>query len=250
VQSVLLSDGIAGRKASSPEIKEEDLGCTVQPKPVEHCVRVGQEAWTRLTNCQSWNDWLLVGEALLLGRSECMRTAHTNKPEGRRYNEEFSDWLKANKFDGIDKSTRSRLFECLAHRAQIEAWLVTLATNDRLKKLNHPAVVLRHWQKTQVKKPDNAEPKKSPVAKLKETIVKLEEENHRLVRDNKHNAPFTPQDSSKDIAGYVWRTIHETPKFARSIARHLTEIAREAELAARNERFAVAVDRFNADRKR
>lgn len=60
-----------------------------------------------------------------------MRAAHTNKPEGRRYNEEFSYWLKANKFGSVDKSTRSRLLECLARRDEIESWRVTLATSDR-----------------------------------------------------------------------------------------------------------------------
>jgi hypothetical protein len=199
----------------------------VQPKLVEHCVRVGQEAWTRLTNNQTFTDWLLVGEALLVGRAESMRTAHTNKPEGRAYNAEFSDWLKKNKFDGINKSTRSRLFECLAHRAEIEAWIVTLATSERLKKLNHPAVVLRNWQKTRVKKADEVKPQ-SAIAKLRATIIELEEQNHRLQRDSKDRAPFTPQDRPKDIAGFVWRTIQRTPKLARSIARDLIELAKEA----------------------
>ena len=105
--------------SDQPKSNAGNLGCPDQPKSDNELIRLGQEAWTRLTSCQSWNDWLLVGEALLVGRTECMRVAHTNKPEGRRYNEEFSSWLKATKFDGIDKSTRSRLFECLTCRSDM-----------------------------------------------------------------------------------------------------------------------------------
>jgi hypothetical protein len=92
-------------------------GWTVQPISTEQYVRIGQEAWTRLSNCQSWNDWLLVGEAHLVGRTESMRVSHSNKPEGRRYNVEFSCWLKANKFDDIDKKTRGgKMVDCIRIR--------------------------------------------------------------------------------------------------------------------------------------
>ena len=210
--------------------KAGNLGCPDQPKSDNELIRLGQEAWTRLTSCQSWNDWLLVGEALLVGRTECMRVAHTNKPEGRRYNEEFSSWLKATKFDGIDKSTRSRLFECLTCRSDIEKWRKTLPTSERLK-LNYPTAVLRRWRNTQVRKPNDAEPKPSAMAKLKTANIELQEQIHRLQRDSEHSVPFTPRDTPKDIAGYVWRTIHEAPKLARSIARDLTRLAKEAEKA-------------------
>ena len=222
MQSVLLSDGIAGRKPSSPEI-----GLTVKPNSIAECVRIGQEAWSRLTSCQVWDDWLLVGEALAAGRIEAMHTAHTNKPVGRRFNQEFGDWLRANKFDKVHKTTRSQLLKCLEHKVEIERWRAILTVNERLS-LNHPVAVLRRWQqKTQVKKPDNAEPKLSLMAKLKATNIELQEENHRL----QQNAPFTPRDRPRDIAKFIWGTIQQAPALARSIARALTEIAKEAEQA-------------------
>jgi hypothetical protein len=223
LQSDLLTAGAAGRKPSSTESKDTDLECTVHPKSVDDVIRAGREALQRVLTGKHWDDWLLVGEALQAGRVEAMRSAHANKPEGRRYNEEYGHWLKTNKFDVIEATTRKRLLTCLEHRNEIEAWRKTLTAN-KLHELNHPGVVLRRWLKTQVKKPD-AKPKPSHVAKLNATIYELEEQNHRL----RQNAPFTPQDKPKDIAAYIWRTIHEAPKLARSIARALDQIAKEAE---------------------
>jgi hypothetical protein len=212
-----------------------DISCPEQPKSDQQIVRAGLEAWSRLKKCKTWDDWLVLGEGLLVGRTEAMRTSHSNKPEGRRYNCEFSLWLESNKLDDgtsfgeIDKAVRARLFECLAHRDEIEKWRKTLPISERLK-LNHPAVVLRRWKKTRVAKPDdNAKPKQSRMAKLEAAVIALDEENHRLKRDAKDNAYFTPQDRPIDIANYIWRTIHEAPKLAHSIASALNKIAREAE---------------------
>jgi len=220
--------------APNPHIAQaqphDDLGCTVQPN-LDEPVRIGREAWLRLTNNQTFSDWLLVGDALLVGRTEAMRTAHTNTPEGSRYNREYSAWLKANKFDGIDKSTRSRLLECLAHRPKIEAWLATLTTGERLK-LNHPAVILRRWKRTVVKKPDDtAPPKLSSAAKLKESIVALEEENARMKREIERGGGdlWTPQDTPKDIARVIFQKISRSK--ARDVARELNRLAREVEKA-------------------
>jgi hypothetical protein len=219
--------------APNPHIAQDqphdDLGCAVQPN-LDDQVRIGREAWLRLTNNPTFTDWLLVGDALLAGRTEAMRTAHTNSPQGSRYNREYSSWLKANKFDGIDKSTRSRLLECLKHRPKIEAWLATLTTGEHLK-LNHPAVILRRWQRTIVKKPDATAPKVSPVAKLKQSVIALEEENTRMKREIERGGGdlWTPQDTPKDIARVIFQKISRSK--ARDVARELNRLAREIEKA-------------------
>jgi hypothetical protein len=209
----------------------DQLGLTVKPISTEHCVRIGQEAWSRLTRCQVWTDWLLVGEALDAGRIEAMRSAHVNRPKGGRYNQDFGDWLKANHFDGIHKTTRSQLFKCLEHRKEIETWRAVLTT-DQQQKLNHPVAVLRRWQKAIAKKPDDAEPKRSPIAKLKESIFTLEEENTRLKREVERGAPFTPSDKPTDQAAVVFRMVHCSPSAARALSRALNKLARAAEAQA------------------
>jgi len=48
--------------------------------------RQGTAAWKGLKTCKSYTDWLLVGEALQVGREWAMNQASTNKPEGKAYN--------------------------------------------------------------------------------------------------------------------------------------------------------------------
>ena len=222
---------VLSKRQDQPAIDTENgnLECTVHPKSVEDRIRVGREAWERLSSGQAWNDWLLVGEALLAGRMEAMRAAHTNKPEGRRYNEEFSHWLKITRFDAVEATTRKRLLKCLEHRNEIQAWRATLTTN-KLHVLNHPGVVLRRWQKTIVKKPDDdASKKPSHTEKLKASIIALEEDNTRMKREVERGGPFTRQDTARDIAAVVFRTI--SPSKARDVARELNRLVRAAEAA-------------------
>src|SRR5262245_9137644 len=152
-----------------------------------------------------------------------MRTAHINQPEGRRYNEEFSAWLKANKFDGIEKSVRSRLLECLKHRNEIEKWRATLATSERIK-LNYPPTMLRRWRSTLASKPT---PKTSHVVKLKNAIIELKEKNARMQRDIERGGGdlWTAQDTARDIARVIFEKT--SPNRAKDIARELSRLARK-----------------------
>jgi hypothetical protein len=102
-----------------------------------HAVEVGRQAWKRIKEDSTYNDWMAVGEALDIGRTECMRLAFTNEPRGRAYNEAFSQWLTDNSFADIDKGTRSRLDEIMKNRPAIEAWRATLASSER-QRTNHP----------------------------------------------------------------------------------------------------------------
>ena len=88
---------------------------------------LGSEAWKRLKKCKDYNDWLKVGEALLVGREWAMNQAQTNKPEGKGYNLCFSEYLQRYKLDDMDKGDRSRLFKMMDALPQIEIWRRTLA---------------------------------------------------------------------------------------------------------------------------
>lgn len=200
-----------------------DIGCDAQPN-LSECVRAAQAAWKRLSSGHTRDDWVLVGKALQMLRVEAMRSAHTNKPEGRRYNQEYSDLLRANGFDGIDKATRSRLFAVFDNIAEIDKWLATVPVNKRLH-LNHPDAIWRGWQKsTFVAKPGDTPPKPSPNARLKASIIELEEANMRLARE----APFTSHDKPRDQAAVVWRLLHCSPSAAQALCRELSRLAREA----------------------
>ena len=158
-------------KGRSPPSGPKDLGCPGQPK-LSECVRAAQEALKRLSSAKTRHDWMVVGKGLQDLRAEAMRTAHVNKPTGRRYSQEFSALLKASDLDGINKATRSRLLAVLDHITEIESWLATLPANKKLD-LNHPHTIWRAYQKTVAKKPQ-AGTKPSYVAELKASIVALE----------------------------------------------------------------------------
>jgi hypothetical protein len=143
-------------------------------------VRLGQEAMARLR--RTWDDWIAIGEALQFGQTEVMRAVKTNQPTGFRYEKAMGEWLSANGFKDIDKATRSRLLECVRHRNEIETWRASLTDAERFR-FNHPNTVIRKWKAAMVVADPNAPRKASPTAKLKESIVALSEENHRLQRE-------------------------------------------------------------------
>ena len=209
--------------------RPDNMSCPGQPM-LSECIRAGQEAWQRLSSGQTRQDWLLVGKACQLLRIEAMRAAHTNRPEGRRYSQEFSDLLKANGFDAIDKSTRSRLFCILDSADVVEKWLATVPANKRLT-LNHPHTIWRAYQRTIVKKPGDTAPKKpSHVERLTASLIESQEETAKLKCEVERGTPFTGQDTARDIAGVVFRTI--SPSKAREVARELNRLVRAAEAGA------------------
>ena len=205
----LIDPAVQGSLPANIEAKgPDDLGCPGQPKSHE-CIRAAQEAWKRLSSGQTRHDWMIIGKALQFLRTEAMYSAHANKPEGRRYNQEFSDLLKANGFDGIDKSTRARLFLVLGHEAAIDDWLATVPPKKRLH-LNHPNTIWRAYQKTIVKK--------SGGGKKPSQVETLTEENARLKREVELGYQFNRQDTARDIAVVVFQTVHSPSKAGRSLA--------------------------------
>ena len=148
-------------------------------------IREGQEAWSRLKKHMSWSDWTSVGRAHLKGRQAAMREANTNEPTGRRYNQIFGEWLTRHGFDDIDKGDRSRLFEVMEYLDEIETWLATLPTSNRLR-LNHPATVLRKWRaKTQTstrsRKPSPKAAHRSAALQVKQLRQELDAANAHIV---------------------------------------------------------------------
>jgi hypothetical protein len=137
-----------------PSFVNPDLGCATQPSDP---IKAGQQAWERLQAHQTWDDWKAVGLALAAGRTKAMAAAQTNQPKGSRYNKTYSNWLGARGFSDLGKSTRARLLQCMEQIGVIDAYLLTLKLEKRLK-LNHPTTVLSAWNRAMA-------PKSKPVEK-------------------------------------------------------------------------------------
>jgi hypothetical protein len=148
----------------------------------DETILCGQNAWARVRDDHAWADWLHVGAALAIGRTEAMREAHVNEPVGHNYNTTFGAWLRRYGFETIDKGDRARLLEVMDKLVEIEAWRATLTERQR-RLLNHPTTVLRKWRTATAVVDPKAPPKASATAKLKESVAELSEENYCLKRD-------------------------------------------------------------------
>jgi hypothetical protein len=143
----------------------------------ERIVRQGTAAWARLKKEKNWNDWMAVGDALLVGRTFAMNDAGTNAPVGKGYNLTFNQWLVNAKLSDMDNCDRAKLLIVMENRAALEQWRATLTETERLR-LNHPTSVLRKWQAA-AKTAEPSDPRRT----LCDAHVILQEEVHRLQRE-------------------------------------------------------------------
>jgi hypothetical protein len=119
--------------------EQHALSGTAHVPDSDEIVRVGVEAAQRLTAGHHYADWIKVGRAVVVGRTEAMREAHVNRPEGRGYAAAVHRWLERIGLAKVigDTGTRSRLLDLIDHYDQVEAWRKTLPLNSQLG-LNHP----------------------------------------------------------------------------------------------------------------
>jgi Tfp pilus assembly protein FimV len=117
-----------------------------QSETMERIGHAMQLAWSRIKKSQArmWGDWMTIGEGLLEGRRWAMRTAGTNKPEGRGYVVAYAEWLKRYKVDDMDKSDRAKLLQLMEERPAVEEWRSTLTDYER-RNLNNPVIAWRKW---------------------------------------------------------------------------------------------------------
>jgi hypothetical protein len=191
----------------------------------EEAVRRGQDAWARVRGDHTWEDWLRVGAALAILRTEAMHEARVNQPSGRNYNEAFGTLLQKFGFDTIDKGDRARLFEVMAKLVEIEAWRATL-TQDQRVLLNHPTTVLRKF-KGATAASDPVKPKTSPVAKLKQYLAILEKDNYRMRHEIERGGGdlWNKDDKPDDIAAVIVAQVSATKaeRVARAILKKLRD---------------------------
>jgi hypothetical protein len=204
----------------------ENAGVVRHNSDPDEIVRRGQEAWSRLQAGRTWEDWVTVGQAIHIGRHRAMIEANTNRPSGARYDSIFGGWLRQTGFDALDKGARKRLLDCLEHRGEIETWRQTLPSNKRLK-LNHPQAVWANWQKAIASAAADQPTPLSPVAKLKQEIIRLEDENVKLRRAG--DDLFSSRDTAADIARLVAERLLQrlSPSKVRQVMEHLSQVVVE-----------------------
>jgi hypothetical protein len=224
---VRFDDGVS-RIVSNAHLRsvEVPIGDRLDNPTKEDLIRYGQEAWNRLRDNSTFANWSFVGAAHVLGRAEAMRDAHTNKPEGRGYNAAFAAWARKFGFADLDKGDRARLFNVMDNLKEIAAWLEKLPLKERLR-LNHPSSVWRRWKAATTTPKADAEPKASPMQKLKDELVAAVEERDRYKREVERGGGdlWTPEDKPKDIARIIVGKL--TRRKAESVAREILAALKE-----------------------
>jgi hypothetical protein len=164
------------------------------------------DAANRLKRGQSWDDWLMIGIFLNIGRNKAMMRAGTNEPIGARYIKAFSEWMGQYEWIGdIDKATRTHAMWCVDHVDELVRLRENMGLTQRLT-ANHPTTMRRRWEKAQ------KELDKPPAAKKEPKSAALERELEAVAAERdkwKHKAEKDgslfdlKQDSTKIIASVI-----------------------------------------------
>jgi hypothetical protein len=103
-------------------------------------VAAGRAAWARLRNDRAtFDDWLCVGRALIVGRTVALKEAGTNAPVGGKYNLAMGRWLVDHQLDDINAQERYAILKILENLDAVTAWRDGLPVSQR-RKHNHPSL--------------------------------------------------------------------------------------------------------------
>jgi hypothetical protein len=90
-------------------------------------VTEGRAAWNRRKNeTGTWEDWVLIGKALAVGKQEALARANKARAVGSKYNKSFSEWLQIHGFDDIDKADRAKLLQIIDKLEEVDEWRANL----------------------------------------------------------------------------------------------------------------------------
>jgi len=110
-------------------------------------IRAGVEAWQQAAadKCHSFAAYVLIGNALLIGRDHAMKVVGVNIPHGRRYSAAFRAWMKGYGFGDMPDTTRKHIVMLVDNAAAIEAWRAALPQRER-DRIGNAQHMVRRWQ--------------------------------------------------------------------------------------------------------
>jgi hypothetical protein len=150
---------------------------------IERIDREAAAADARIQKGEHWADWRYLAVGFGQGRRWAMHRSGSNRPEGKHYARFFSEWMASRPWAlRHDKPTRAALLWYDENSAAVEAWLATLAQNQR-EKWVHPHTIRKHYEAAHRVPVGGTRTGLTPIQKRNEAIATLEEENTRLKRD-------------------------------------------------------------------
>jgi hypothetical protein len=115
--------------------------------------------------------WLLLGEALLVGRAWAMKQARVSKPYGKGYVTAFSRWLEESEFKTMEPNRRVSLMTLAENKEEVLAWFSALPEGRRSRPRN-PEAILQAWRRSMDGAPQGGG--------FREAYAILNAENNRL----------------------------------------------------------------------
>jgi hypothetical protein len=147
----------------------------------------GLESLRRLKSDYTWEDWIVVGEAMMVITEEAMEAVGASvwDPNNRQLTREFMarwdeyEYQAGDNQKPLSKQERWALREVMTH-PEIGAWRATLDGVNR-RKLNHPNKVIERWRRaTQTSEREPKKPAPSMSQALKERDKVIEEQEARI----------------------------------------------------------------------
>jgi hypothetical protein len=122
------------------------------PESKREVLAADRERWLRLGAGAHLDDWLAFGPGLLIRRHLAMKLSHVNKPEGKRYTEEYAKLMKRDGLDTEDKNTKKMMTHVLwlyeqPERLTILSELRAAMTPGARARLNSPIAARQQVEK-------------------------------------------------------------------------------------------------------
>jgi hypothetical protein len=183
-------------------------------------IEAGRLAWGSLK--KTFELWVTIGKAITVLWEKAERAKAAGGPRKRGMT--FKDLLEREGFN-MQPATAARLLQIVKPEIlpKVVAWHETLTDQQKIDWAG-PGSIFNHcpvFKKPKSIDPE-AEPVLSPMEKLKQANVLLQEENHCLKQNSGDTEYFKPSDTANDVAQTLLR-IFSTSK-AEAIARKLLEL--------------------------
>jgi hypothetical protein len=109
--------------------------------------RRATQCWQELksTARRRWEQFDIIGQAMLAARTETMRKAGTNRPYGVRYRKLWAEWLRETGLKDMNSATRSLLLKLIRNRVEVEMMMRDWNDSQRADRC-HPSAIHRYWK--------------------------------------------------------------------------------------------------------
>ena len=163
----------------------------------------GAELLGRLQDGKAFDDWVVIGQGLVPVRDAILKLFRLRKPRGRLYSETFSRECRKTPYAHLDSDERANLLYCVDNLATIEKMRAEWSPSERAAVCHPDTMRKRLREYAGDPQASNKEPRKSPMATLKEQYVEATDRIARLQEVVNSGSTFSAKDTYGDLAKFL-----------------------------------------------